>query len=86
MSPKFIIKSAFRALRKHKMRSLLTTLGIIVGIISIITVMSIGQGAKQKVKEQIEDLGTNFIIVFSGTSKGFHPFGAKKFKRSDLIF
>jgi putative ABC transport system permease protein len=83
MSPKFIIKSAFRALRKHKMRSLLTTLGIIVGIISIITVMSIGQGAKQKVKEQIEDLGTNFIIVFSGTSKGFHPFGAKKFKRSD---
>ena len=36
MSPKFIIKSAFRALRKHKMRSLLTTLGIIVGIIIVL--------------------------------------------------
>ena len=60
MSPKFIIKSAFRALRKHKMRSLLTTLGIIVGIISIITVMSIGQGAKQKAKEHFKN-----VILYS---------------------
>ena len=61
--------TATKSLNKHKMRSLLTTLGIIVGIVSIIAVMSIGEGAKYKIKEKIEALGTNFIIVLAGTSK-----------------
>ncbi len=43
--------TALRSLNKHKMRSLLTTLGIVVGVISIISVMSIGEGAKYRVKK-----------------------------------
>lgn len=65
-----IFLSATRSLNKHKMRSLLTTLGIIVGVVSIIAVMSIGEGAKDKVKKEIEKLGTNFIIVIGGSPKG----------------
>ncbi|MBD3231250.1 FtsX-like permease family protein [Candidatus Dependentiae bacterium] len=61
--------TAMRSLNHHKMRSLLTTLGIIVGVISIIAVMSIGEGAKDKVQKEIEGLGTNFIIVLSGSPK-----------------
>lgn len=61
--------SAFRSLNKHKMRSFLTTLGIIVGVIAIISVMSIGEGAKFAVKKEISKLGTNFIIVLGGSPK-----------------
>lgn len=61
--------TAIRSLNKHKMRSLLTTLGIIVGIVSIISVMSIGEGAKHKIKDKIETLGTNFIVVLAGSPK-----------------
>ncbi len=64
-----LLLSALRSLNKHKIRSLLTTLGIIVGIISIIAVMSIGEGAKYRVKKEIEGLGTNFILVIGGTPK-----------------
>lgn len=61
--------TALNSLNRHKLRSLLTTLGIIVGIVSIISVMSIGHGAKYKVKQKIEGLGTNFIIVLAGSPK-----------------
>ncbi len=61
--------TAMRSLNHHKMRSLLTTLGIIVGVVSIIAVMSIGEGAKNRVKKEIETLGTNFIIVLAGSPK-----------------
>ncbi|MBD3273068.1 FtsX-like permease family protein [Candidatus Dependentiae bacterium] len=64
-----LLLTALRSLNKHKMRSLLTTLGIIIGMISIIAVMSIGEGAKYKVKKEIEGLGTNFIIILGGTPK-----------------
>ena len=84
MTSKFIIKTSFRALRIHKMRSLLTTLGIIVGIVAIITVMSIGQGAKSKIKNSIEQMGTNFVIVIAGTSKGGPIMQPKTFKQSDF--
>lgn len=64
-----LLQTALRSLNKHKMRSLLTTLGIIIGMISIIAVMSIGEGAKSKVQKEIEGLGTNFIMILSGTPK-----------------
>jgi len=65
----FIFKTALRSLNMHKTRSLLTTLGIIVGIVSIIAVMSIGEGAKSKVSKEIDKLGTNFIIIFGSSPK-----------------
>lgn len=64
-----LLQTALRALNNHKLRSLLTTLGIIVGVVSIIAVMSIGEGAKYRVKKEIEGLGTNFVIVLGGTPK-----------------
>ncbi|HBS47659.1 TPA: multidrug ABC transporter substrate-binding protein [Candidatus Dependentiae bacterium] len=64
-----LLQSALRSLSKHKTRSLLTTLGIIIGIISIISVMSIGEGAKFRVNKEIQGLGTNFIIILSGEPK-----------------
>jgi len=64
-----LFTSALRSLRNHKVRSLLTTLGIIIGVISIIAVMSIGEGAKARVNQTIEKLGSNFIIVLGASPK-----------------
>ncbi len=69
MNPYILLKTALHSLRKHKTRSLLTTLGIIIGVVSIIAVMAIGEGAKSKVRDQIQDLGTNFIILLAGEPK-----------------
>ncbi len=60
---------AIKSLNRHKLRSLLTTLGIIVGIVAIIAVMSIGEGAKYQVRKRIESLGSNFVIVLGATPK-----------------
>jgi putative ABC transport system permease protein len=51
------------------MRSLLTTLGIIIGVVSIIAVMSIGEGAKYKVRKEIEKMGANFIVALAASPK-----------------
>ncbi len=64
-----LFTSAIRSLRNHKVRSLLTTLGIIIGVVSIIAVMSIGEGAKKRVNQTIEKLGSNFIIVLGASPK-----------------
>ncbi len=78
--------SAFRSLSKHKVRSLLTTLGIIIGVISIIAVMSIGEGAKARVSQTIEKLGSNFIIVLGASPKHVSQRGglAPTLKEADL--
>lgn len=69
MNAMLIIKSAFRSLNNHKARAVLTTLGIIIGVIAIICVMSIGEGAKYKINKEIEKLGTNFIVVLSSPQR-----------------
>jgi putative ABC transport system permease protein len=65
-------KIAFRALRRNKMRSVLTALGIIIGVAAVIAMVSIGNGAKAQVEQQIASLGENVILIFSGsvTSSG----------------
>ena len=60
-------KIALRALRRNKMRSLLTMLGIIIGVAAVITTVSIGAGAKAQVQAQIDSLGRNVILIFSGS-------------------
>jgi putative ABC transport system permease protein len=64
-----IIRSAFRALRRNKMRSFLTMLGIIIGVGAVIAMLAIGQGAEYSVKQQISSLGTNVLIVFPGSQQ-----------------
>ena len=57
---------ALRALRRNKMRSILTALGIIIGVGAVIAMVSIGNGAKSQVEAQVASLGQNVVTVFSG--------------------
>ncbi len=58
---------AVRALRRNLMRSLLTALGIIIGVSAVITLVSIGEGARSEVEEQVNRLGQNVVLVFPGS-------------------
>jgi len=60
------LHAAFRALRRNKMRSILTMLGIIIGVAAVIAMVSVGQGANVAVQKQIESLGTNLLMVMPG--------------------
>jgi putative ABC transport system permease protein len=62
------INVAFRALRRNKLRSALTALGIIIGVAAVIAMVGIGNGAKAQVEAQIASLGRNIILVFSGST------------------
>jgi putative ABC transport system permease protein len=62
-----IIKVALRALRRSAMRSILTALGIIIGVAAVIAMVSIGNGAKSQVESSIASLGQNLINIFPGS-------------------
>ncbi len=62
-----IIKIAFRALRRNKMRTVLTMLGIIIGVGAVIAMVALGRGAKAQVEARIAALGQNVIQIFSGS-------------------
>jgi putative ABC transport system permease protein len=57
---------ALRALRRNKLRSTLTALGIIIGVGAVIAMVSIGNGAKSQVESQIASLGQNVVLIFAG--------------------
>ena len=61
-----VIKVALRALRRSAMRSVLTALGIIIGVAAVIAMVSIGNGAKSQVEASIASLGQNLINIFPG--------------------
>jgi putative ABC transport system permease protein len=63
-------KIAARALRRNKMRSLLTMLGIIIGVGSVIAAVSITTGATKQVEDKVASLGQNVVTVFSGSFNG----------------
>ena len=58
---------SFRALRRNAMRSILTALGIIIGVGAVLAMVSIGNGAKSMVEAQIAALGQNVLLIFSGS-------------------
>ena len=60
------IRIALAALRLNLMRSVLTMLGIIIGVASVITMIAVGAGAEARIAQQIDSLGSNLIIVVSG--------------------
>ena len=62
------IQIALRALRVNKLRSALTMLGIIIGVGAVIAMMAIGSGARARIAEQIRSIGSNVIIVLSGST------------------
>jgi putative ABC transport system permease protein len=61
-----IIRVAFRALLRNKTRASLTMLGIIIGVSSVIAMVSIGQGAQASVQAQIESIGANLLFISAG--------------------
>jgi len=62
------LRTAFDAVRAHRLRSILTMLGIVIGVSSVILTVGLGQGAQNKVKDQIASLGSNLLIVSPGSS------------------
>ncbi len=84
-------KIAFRALRRNKLRSVLTALGIIIGVGAVIAMVGIGNGAKAQVEAQIASLGQNVILIFSGSTTasgirtGWGGAGTLKIEDADAI-
>ena len=64
-----VLKIALRALSRNKGRSALTMLGIIIGVASVIAMVGLGQGASKQVQQQIESMGTNMLILTSGSQR-----------------
>ena len=67
MSPRAIIREAYRALSRNKMRSTLTVLGITIGIGAVICVVAIGRAGSEQVQEQMNNLGDNFVWIEAGS-------------------
>lgn len=61
-----LIKVAINALKRNKMRSFLTMLGIIIGVASVITMLAIGQGSRKSIQDQIASMGSNMLFVMPG--------------------
>ena len=63
------MRVALRSLGANKLRSTLTMLGIIIGVASVIAMVSLGQGAQKQVQDQISSMGTNLLIVQAGSQR-----------------
>lgn len=61
---------AFRQIRRNPMRSLLTVLGIVIGVAAVITMVTIGNGATQAVRAEIESFGSNQLMLRPGQRMG----------------
>jgi len=63
-----LLRVAMRALAVNKLRSALTMLGIIIGVAAVIVMIAVGAGAQARVEEQIRSLGSNLLLILSGTT------------------
>jgi putative ABC transport system permease protein len=75
MNPIVTLRIALRAVLRNKMRSFLTTLGIIIGVAAVIAMMAIGAGAKAQVEQAFAAMGTNLLIVLPGSTSAGGSFG-----------
>ncbi len=77
---------ALLAIRRNPMRSLLTTLGIVIGVAAVVTMVTVGNGATRAVQSQIESLGSNLLMVRPGQrlGPGRDSAGAPPFKVADV--
>ncbi len=63
-----VVNAAVQAIGRNKMRSILTMLGVFIGVAALIAMVAVGQGANDAVRKQIESLGTNLLVVMPGTT------------------
>ena len=75
MNPLVTLRIALRAVLRNKMRSFLTTLGIIIGVAAVIAMMAIGAGAKAQVEAAFSAMGTNLLIILPGSTTSGGSFG-----------
>ncbi|MFN7444720.1 MAG: ABC transporter permease, partial [Curvibacter sp.] len=61
------LRTAWRALAANTLRSVLTMLGIIIGVAAVITMIAVGSGATERVQEQMKGLGSNVMLVVPGS-------------------
>jgi putative ABC transport system permease protein len=64
-----LLRTAIRSIAKNRMRSLLTSLGIIIGVSAVIVMVAIGQGASHRIEQSIASLGTDLLMIRSGASR-----------------
>lgn len=69
MNPQTLFKMAFRALLRNRMRTFLSVLGIVIGVAAVITMVAMGEGSKQSIREKITSMGTNAITVMPNVSR-----------------
>ncbi len=68
MNPLQVVRVAVRALLRNKLRSFLTTLGVVIGVSAVIAMVAIGEGAKARVAQAFASMGSNMLIVLSGST------------------
>lgn len=82
MRTRILIRVAWQSIVKNTMRTALTMLGIIIGVGAVIVMVAVGQGAQQRIRQQIENLGTNMLVITPGaTAQGGVSQGAGSFNR-----
>jgi len=98
MKSSVLIRVAGESIRKNKMRTLLTMLGIVIGVGAVIIMVAVGQGAQRGIANQINALGTNLLVITagasntSGVSQGAQAFNrltiddSEKLKREGTLF
>ncbi len=85
MKTKVLVRVAATSLLKNKLRSMLTMLGVIIGVGSVILMVAVGDGARSRIQQQVQKLGTNMIVVTPGSSnQGGVSQGAQSFNRLTL--
>ena len=75
MNPFVTCSVALCAILRNKMRSFLTTLGVVIGVAAVIAMMAIGAGAKAQVEQAFAAMGTNLLIVLPGSTTAGGSFG-----------
>src|SRR5207245_7720174 len=91
MRTKTLFKLAAQSIQKNRLRATLTMLGIIIGVAAVIVMVAVGYGARSRIKDQINNLGTNMIVITpgaqntSGVSQGAQAFANLKIDEVDKI-
>lgn len=75
MNPLQTLRVAMRALLRNKLRSFLTALGIVIGVSAVIAMVAIGEGAKARVEQAFSSMGSNLLVIMSGSTRTSGSFG-----------
>ncbi len=85
MKTRTLVKLATQSIQKNKLRAALTMLGIIIGVAAVLVMVGVGYGARSRIRQQINSLGTNMIVITPGaTQQGGVSQGAQAFPNLSL--